>query len=84
MTTPEEHAREIIDARLEESGWVVQSRDAVNITPGRVVIVYKSTTWCSRIGTAFLGDKTYPRKSAASLANKSNGATLGFEETQKE
>jgi len=50
MTTPEERAREIIDARLEESGWSVQSRDAVNITPGRVVIVHKSTTGCSRIG----------------------------------
>jgi len=39
VSTPEERAREVIDAKLAESGWVVQSRDAVNLTadPGAIV-----------------------------------------------
>jgi len=39
MTTPEERAREIIDARLEESGWVVQSRDRINLSASPGVII---------------------------------------------
>lgn len=39
MTTPEERARETIDKRLDESGWIVQSRDKVNVSAGPGVIV---------------------------------------------
>jgi type I restriction enzyme R subunit len=39
MTTPEERAREIIDAKLSQSGWIVQSRDEVNLSAGPGVIV---------------------------------------------
>jgi len=31
MTTPEQRAREVIDAKLAECGWVVQSRDEINL-----------------------------------------------------
>lgn len=34
MRTPEERARETIDVRLAESGWLVQSRDQVNLSAG--------------------------------------------------
>ena len=34
MTTPEQRARATIDARLAESGWIVQSRDEINLSAG--------------------------------------------------
>jgi hypothetical protein len=34
MTTPEQRAREVIDAKLVGSGWVVQSRDEINLSAG--------------------------------------------------
>jgi len=34
MSTPEERAREIIDVKLVESGWAVQSRDEINLANG--------------------------------------------------
>ena len=39
MTTPEERARETIDAKLAESGWIVQSRDDVNLAAGPGIMV---------------------------------------------
>lgn len=32
--TPEEQAREIIDAKLDQAGWVVQSRDELDLSAG--------------------------------------------------
>jgi type I restriction enzyme, R subunit len=37
--TPEQEAREHIDALLAESGWVVQSRDEINLSAGRGVAI---------------------------------------------
>jgi len=37
--TPEEEAREQIDAGLEKAGWVVQNRDDMNLAAGRGVAV---------------------------------------------
>jgi type I restriction enzyme R subunit len=39
MSTPEERAREIIDAKLVESGWVVQSRDQINLSASPGIII---------------------------------------------
>ena len=39
MSTPEERAREIIDAKLAESGWAVQSRDEINLAAGLGIAV---------------------------------------------
>jgi len=39
MTTPEERARETIDEKLAESGWIVQHRQNVNLQAGPGVIV---------------------------------------------
>jgi len=39
MTTPEERARENIDAKLAESGWIVQSRADTNLTAGPGVAI---------------------------------------------
>jgi len=39
MTTPEERARETIDAKLAESGWIVQSRDEANVAAGPGVLI---------------------------------------------
>ena len=46
MTKPEAKARETIDLRLAESGWIVQERDEMNLTAGRGVAVreFKLTT----------------------------------------
>jgi len=37
--TPEEEARELIDAGLEKAGWVVQNREDMNLAAGRGVAV---------------------------------------------
>ncbi|HPA82635.1 MAG TPA: DEAD/DEAH box helicase family protein, partial [Thermoanaerobaculales bacterium] len=37
--TPEQEARELIDAQLAESGWVVQSRDGINLSAGQGVAI---------------------------------------------
>ena len=37
--TPEEEARELIDAGLERAGWVIQDRDEMNLAAGRGVAV---------------------------------------------
>jgi len=37
--TPEQAAREAIDGQLNEAGWVVQSRDAINLSAGRGVAI---------------------------------------------
>ena len=34
VTTPEERARETIDAKLAESGWVIRSREETNLSAG--------------------------------------------------
>jgi len=39
VTTPEERARETIDAKLAESGWIVQSRNEVNLAAGPGIMV---------------------------------------------
>ena len=39
MTNPEETARRTIDAKLVESGWVVQSRDEINLAAGQGVAI---------------------------------------------
>jgi hypothetical protein len=38
-TTPEQAARQAIDKQLSEAGWVVQSRDAINLSDGRGVAI---------------------------------------------
>jgi type I restriction enzyme R subunit len=37
--TPEEEARQLIDAGLDKAGWVVQSRDEMNLAARRGVAV---------------------------------------------
>jgi len=39
MTTPEERAREVIDRKLAESGWVVQDRPDTNLSAGPGVAI---------------------------------------------
>jgi type I restriction enzyme R subunit len=39
LEKPEARARETIDALLTAAGWIVQSRDEVNIAPGRGVAI---------------------------------------------
>lgn len=39
MSTPEERAREVIDAKLAESGWIVQNRDEINLAANDGVII---------------------------------------------
>ena len=54
MTTPEERARETIDQKLAESGWVVQSRDEINLSAALGVAIREfpmagEATWPSSI-----------------------------------
>lgn len=37
--TPEEKAREDIDAALERAGWVLQNRDEIDLSAGRGVVI---------------------------------------------
>jgi len=41
---PEQQARVVIDAKLEEAGWTVQSRDAMNLGAGPGVAVREFQT----------------------------------------
>ena len=37
--TPEQKARRLIDAKLTEAGWIVQNREAIDLTAGRGIAV---------------------------------------------
>ena len=39
MPTPEQLARQNIDGLLGKAGWIVQSRDEMNLSAGRGVVV---------------------------------------------
>ncbi len=39
MKSPEARAREIIDAKLTASGWIVQSREEANVVAGPGVLI---------------------------------------------
>jgi len=39
MAKPENQSRKVIDRKLEESGWVVQDRDDINLSAGRGIAV---------------------------------------------
>lgn len=36
---PEQEARELIDSQLQESGWVIQDRDQINLSAGQGVAI---------------------------------------------
>jgi type I restriction enzyme R subunit len=39
VKTPEQEARDAVDAQLERAGWIVQNRDKVNLAAGRGVAI---------------------------------------------
>jgi type I restriction enzyme R subunit len=39
MPTPEDQARETIDALLTQAGWIIQDPNQVNLSAGRGVVI---------------------------------------------
>jgi len=42
VSAPEQLAREVVDTKLSEPGWVAQSREALNLSPGPGVAIRES------------------------------------------
>jgi len=51
--TPEQRARDLIDKQLTASGWIVQSKDKINLGAGVGVAVreYQTDIWSCRLHT---------------------------------
>ncbi len=52
MIAPEERARQTIDVKLAESGWIVQSRDEVNLAAGPGIMVRDLKGWSQKATTS--------------------------------
>lgn len=80
--TPEQRAREQIDAQLDQSGWVVQHADSINLAGGRGVAV-RNLPLDKAYGTAdyiLYGD----RRALGVIEAKKEGETLTGVEVQAE
>ncbi|MCB0042078.1 MAG: DEAD/DEAH box helicase family protein, partial [Caldilinea sp.] len=78
MTTPEERARQNIDRLLADAGWLVQSRDALNLGAGPGVAVREFP-----LSTGFADYLLFvDRKAIGAVEAKAEGATLSGVETQ--
>lgn len=56
--TPEQKAREIIDRKLEQSGWVVQDMKRINLFAGLGVVVREFPTSTGPVDYALFVDGT--------------------------
>jgi type I restriction enzyme R subunit len=80
--TPEDRAREQIDTRLREAGWVIQDRDALNLAAARGIAV-REFALAAGHGTAdylLYGD----RRALGVIEAKQEGETLAGVEVQTE
>ncbi len=74
---PEDKARSAIDARLEECGWVIQSRDEMNLSAGVGIAVREFATASGPVDYALFIDKRF----CGAVEAKAAGTTLsGFSE----
>jgi type I restriction enzyme, R subunit len=72
---PEDRARSAIDARLVECGWLVQSRDEMNLSAGTGVAVREFATASGPVDYALFVDKRF----CGAVEAKPAGTTLsGF------
>jgi type I restriction enzyme R subunit len=72
---PEDIARSAIDARFATSGWLVQSRDEMNLSAGTGVAVREFATASGPVDYALFVDKRF----CGAVEAKPAGATLsGF------
>jgi len=75
--TPEQKARRGIDAKLAASGWIVQDRDAMDLTAGRGIAVRE---FPMKSGFGFADYLLYlDRKAAGAVEAKAAGALTGVE-----
>jgi type I restriction enzyme, R subunit len=75
--TPEDKARVEIDANLVESGWLVQSRDDLDLTAGRGVAV---RNFSMKTGFGFADYLLYvDRKAIGAVEAKAEGTLTGVE-----
>jgi len=77
---PEEHAREEIDRQLEAAGWLIQNRDAVNLTAGPGVAVREFPTASGPVDYLLYVE----RQAAGAVEAKPKGFTLSGVETQSQ
>ena len=74
---PEDKARSAIDARLSECGWLVQSRDEMNLSAGTGVAVREFATASGPVDYALFVEKRF----CGAVEAKAAGTTLsGFSE----
>ncbi|HJX28134.1 MAG TPA: DEAD/DEAH box helicase family protein, partial [Thermoanaerobaculia bacterium] len=75
--TPEQKARQQIDAQLEAAGWKVQDRDSLELTAGRGIAVREFNL---KTGFGFADYLLYiDRKAAGALEAKAEGPLTGVE-----
>src|SRR3954453_22292717 len=75
--TPEQKARREIDSNLVEAGWLVQSRDEIDLTAGRGVAVRE---FAMKPGFGFADYLLYvDRKAAGAVEAKARGTLTGVE-----
>ncbi|MGI9167219.1 MAG: DEAD/DEAH box helicase family protein [Pyrinomonadaceae bacterium] len=74
---PEEKARELIDANLEKAGWLVQSREELDLTVGRGIAVRE---FPMKSGFGFADYLLYlDRKALGAIEAKPEGTLTGVE-----
>src|SRR3990172_8226393 len=75
--TPEQRARRAIDADLSAAGWMVQSRDELDLTAGRGIAVRNFTM---KAGFGFADYLLYvDRKAIGAVEAKAEGTLTGVE-----
>jgi type I restriction enzyme, R subunit len=76
--TPEHKARRDIDADLTEAGWLVQSREDLDLTAGRGIAVRE---FSMKAGFGFADYLLYlDRKAVGAVEAKAEGTLTGVEE----
>jgi len=70
--TPEQRSRVLIDKLLDEAGWIIQSRDEVNLAAGRGIAVREFRTGQGPVDYLLYGD----RKAVGTLEAKRDGTPL--------
>ena len=79
--TPERRARRLIDAALEAAGWLVRSRDDLDLSAGRGIAVAEFPLMR---GFGFADYMLYVDRLAAGAIEAKAGGTLGGVEAQSE
>jgi type I restriction enzyme, R subunit len=80
MQSPEDRAREKIDALLEQCGWIIQDRSTINLSAGRGIAIREGLLKGGEADYLLFGDG----KALGTVEAKPEGYTLVGVEEQSE